>query len=132
MTSDKELKKLLVVALKKSKPVDPIDFKLSTPWSKMTQEEKLELTSKIKTAMDERHDRRNAAPAVDTGVCMVCKGEVSGTYSREMTCSPSEIIYGPGGDSQSAWVFSGYSCQSCGIKYQKLPPKKAERRGKKR
>jgi hypothetical protein len=61
------------------------------------------------------------APTPREGVCVVCKGKVTETYSKVYDPRTGPLIIGPGSRSQYHWQTSGLSCASCGIKYAKLP-----------
>jgi hypothetical protein len=70
-------------------------------------------------------EEREQPPESPTGVCVCCGGTVKGHYANECLVSSREIIYGPGGRHQYGWVFKGYHCEQCGLKYEFPPPKKA-------
>lgn len=57
----------------------------------------------------------------DSNKCVICKVELVHDIIRELAVPRSEIIYGPGGQSQYRTVDHGYHCPVCGIKYKKPP-----------
>jgi hypothetical protein len=66
------------------------------------------------------------APTPRVGKCYVCKGRVTENYTHEYIPGSGPKIYGPGGASQYAYVSTGLYCETCGIKYAKLPPETSE------
>ena len=71
---------------------------------------------------------RSDEPTPREGVCYVCKGKVTETFSKQFDPSTGPMIIGPGSYSQFRWVSSGLHCLNCGIKYAKLPPIKTKKR----
>lgn len=80
------------------------------------------LRKKMQGREQEREEAERRPPKSETASCMVCGGTVSGRYQHEFTDIGGHMILGPGSRHQYSWVFKGYHCTRCGLKYEFLPP----------
>lgn len=70
---------------------------------------------------EERLKERNKAPEAKKGACVVCNGTVTGEYRSECTTDFRNVPIGPGSRDYFHWVFQGYHCTKCGLKYEFCP-----------
>jgi len=72
---------------------------------------------------EERERKRRLPPEMPKGKCVICKGVVEATHSKQY--APGEMKIG-GPPPPFSWKLLGYYCTRCGLKYEFLPPELLE------
>lgn len=75
-----------------------------------------------KAFMESFRNGNKKNPVSRTGRCVFCGNTVIAHVVQELTCSPENVIIGPGSRSQYASVHKGFHCSECGLKYEFPPP----------
>jgi hypothetical protein len=90
--------------------------------SRLTHEDIERCLKEGQEAVRLAEEKRRQPPETPTGKCVFCFGEVKGEHLQEFVDPWRGPIIGPGGRDQYAWVFQGYHCVQCGLRYEFLPP----------
>lgn len=112
-----------VVKSKKAKTQNPVSGDISKLVPEITVEKMREILKDGIAKRVEAERERRAAPKVENGKCIICKGVVSGEYLQRADRDWMHIPIGPASQDCFYWEFQGYHCTKCGIKYEFLPPK---------
>lgn len=79
-----------------------------------------ELMKKIAEDNKERERKKNAAPEMPTGTCVICGGQVVAKQEQKTHRDGPFVLGGP--PPKRYWKMHGYHRTKCGLKYEFVPP----------